>query len=168
MRRSLPAFSAQSAQIAQSIRTSAVRTGHGNYAECAARRDRKVERVVRDRDSDTVQRLDHVRRDHEILMLHADFDVDDRHHRPEFPVRAEELILGGWHLADRNGDDAGGTDAFHTGKIATQGVELLLVESAKPRRMVATMSRRLLPRLRTLATGSKSGYATTAPVYPRR
>ena len=38
----------------------------------------------------------------------------------------------------------------------------------KAERMVATTSRRLLPRPRTSVTGSKSGYATTAPAFHPR
>ena len=55
----------------------------GNDPQAAARCDDQVEHVIGDGDADARQRFDHVGHDRDVVPVHADLDVDERHDRPE-------------------------------------------------------------------------------------
>src|SRR5262249_40653860 len=60
----------------------------------------------------------------EELPFHANFQVDHGNDRPELGMRTEELVFLR-RLTDRDGNDAGGTLAFHARKIPAHSAELL-------------------------------------------
>jgi hypothetical protein len=96
------------------------RAADGNDPQAAGWSDGQIDRVIGDRDAHACQRLDHVGHDGNEVIIHADFDVHDRHDRSKVFVCSVKLVLRNDLLADADCEYAGVGSTLYAGNIAAE------------------------------------------------